>query len=162
MTIGWIHRSTEERRIEIANKEVKIAIIGFGYIGGSIGIKLASEGFDVIGVDVNESLVKRINDGDTPFEEPGLEDLHGIAKSNGKIHATTDFSEISDCHIILMVVGTPLDENFNSDLTHLKSAVSSMAPHISEGSLIMVKSTVPPGTTTEVIGPIIESCFEAT
>ncbi len=125
----------------------KVAVVGFGYIGSVIGGVLAARGFDVVGIDVSEQLISAIRAGRCPIPEPGLSDLLAEGLASGRLTVTTDPAAAAGAEAILITVGTPLSENFEADLSHIRAACEGLAPHVSDGQIIMVKSTVPPGVT---------------
>ena len=118
-----------------------------GYIGAVLSAVLADKGFSVTAIDVNNKLIEIYNRGNSPFKEPGLEELIKKVVSEGTLTASTDMSKISDADVILITVGTPLSEDGSADKSAIKSAVNSMKPFIKDGQLIILKSTVPPFTT---------------
>lgn len=125
----------------------KIAVIGFGYIGSVIASVLAARGFEVVGVDTNAGLVEAVNAGRCPIPEPGLAELAAQGVASGRLRATTDIAEAAGAEAALITVGTPLSEDFEADLSHIRAACEALAPHLSDDQLVMIKSTVPPGTT---------------
>ncbi|MBN2853531.1 MAG: nucleotide sugar dehydrogenase [Clostridia bacterium] len=128
---------------------MKICIIGLGYIGIPTATMFASKGYEVIGVDIRENVVKAINSKHLPIEEKGLSELF----SNHPFKASLT-PEIADVFIIC--VGTPTDENRKVDLTAVISASRDIAPYIKRNDLVILESTVPPGTTNDIVLPILE------
>ena len=126
---------------------MRIAVVGAGYIGAVLSAVLADKGFSVTAIDVNSKLIGIYNKGNSPFKEPGLEELIKKVVSEGTLTASTDISKISDADVILITVGTPLSKDGSADKSAIKSAVNSMKPFIKDGQLIILKSTVPPFTT---------------
>jgi UDPglucose 6-dehydrogenase len=137
---------------------MKVSIVGTGYVGLVSGVCLASIGHDVICVDIDQSKVDRINDGIPPIFEVGLEEL--LRKVVGtQLVATTDLHQaVLDTDITLIAVGTPFDGEY-IDLTYIKTAARQIGEAIGAKSsyhLVVVKSTVVPGTTDSVVLPILE------
>ncbi|NDA57703.1 MAG: UDP-glucose/GDP-mannose dehydrogenase family protein [Actinobacteria bacterium] len=108
---------------------------------------MSSLGFEVVGVDVDPNKIALLNQGKVPFYEPGLEDLLLAEVKSGRLTFTTDFSQISDCDVHFICVGTPQKKDgLAADLTFVDASIASVAPHAKAGSLIVGKSTVPVGT----------------
>lgn len=124
-----------------------VAVVGFGYIGSVIGAVLASRGLTVRGIDMNKDLVDAVNAGKCPLPEPGLEDLIAQGVGAGRLSASMDPADVKGADVIVITVGTPLSDDFDADLSHIRAACQGIAPYVSDGQLIMVKSTVPPGVT---------------
>jgi len=131
----------------------KICVIGLGYIGLPTACILSSRGFKVVGVDVNQKLVEDLNQGNLSTPELGLTELVGSTiKSDNFIAKITP--EEADTFIIC--VPTPLANGNKADLTYVKKSAESILPHLRKGSLVILESTVPPGTTEGVFAHILE------
>ena len=124
-----------------------VAVVGFGYIGSVIAAVLADRGLDVVGVDTNAAMIAEVQAGRCPIPEPGLEALVARGVASGKLTASTDPAAAKGAKAVLITVGTPLSEDFEADLSHIRAACSGVAPHVHDGQIVMIKSTVPPGTT---------------
>ena len=137
---------------------MRISIIGSGYVGLVTGIGFVELGNEVIFVDTDISKVDAINDLKPPIYEKGLEEL--MKKNKDKFYATSDYNEaISNTEITFICVGTPSQENGSIDLRYIKSAARSIGKALSNKRgfhVIVVKSTVIPGTTEEFVRPLIE------
>jgi len=130
----------------------KACVLGLGYIGLPTALLLASNGYEVVGVDINKKIVEMINEGKTPFNEPGLNELLKKVKSN--FIAQT---EVEDADVFLIAVSTPLEKSIRvADLEYVRSAAENIYPHLKRGNLIILESTVPPGTSEKLIIPILE------
>lgn len=134
----------------------KIAIIGLGYVGLPLAINAAKSGYKVIGIDLNVGLVNSINLGKVQMEGVVNSEINTLIAS-GNFKASKDFSEIIDTEIFVICVPTPLDHQSMPDLTYLKSAAKAIAPYIKQGALVILESTVAPGTTRNFLIPIIEN-----
>jgi len=132
----------------------KISVIGQGYVGLPLAIEAAKNGFDVCGIDINNSIVDRLNLGKSHIEDVADLDLNLVLKS-GKYIASNNFHEVHDSEIILICVPTPLKEQRLPDLTAIESAVISISNNLSKNSLIIVESTIEPGTTRNFIIPLV-------
>ena len=152
----WSLLTADERRTRWERHDVSIAVIGFGYIGGAIGTLLASEGYRVVGIDKNPVLLRSFQEGKCPFEEPGLDKKLDAAMQRNTLSVSDQFTTAAGSDVILIVVGTPLNDEYAPVLDHLKSAVTSLGEVLERGMLVMVKSTVPPLTTQQLIKPILE------
>lgn len=125
----------------------KIAVVGLGYVGLSIASVLAGRGAKVYGLDQRKEIVEKVNAGICPIREPLMDEMvHRVVKS-GKLSAHSDPSVVGETEIILVSVGTPLDRNYRPDTGQLMKALDDIAPFIKKGQSIIIKSTVPPGTT---------------
>ena len=140
-------------REKIENGSARVAIVGFGYIGTCIGAVLADKGLKVIGIDVRKDHVDEINRGTTSIAEPGLPELIRKTVQAGNLHATTEYSALGDCDVVVVTVGTPLGKNFDPDTRDIITASRAMAEFAHPGQLFILKSTVPPGTTEEIVFP---------
>ncbi|AJF60093.1 MAG: nucleotide sugar dehydrogenase [archaeon GW2011_AR10] len=131
-----------------------VAIIGLGYVGLPLACLCARKGLTTFGFDVNKKTVEKINAGISHIADAELE--RQVRKLKGKISATTDEKVISKASVIVVCVPTPVDEKHHPDLYALKSACSSIARNLKKGQLIIVESTIFPGTTEEVVLPILQ------
>jgi UDP-N-acetyl-D-mannosaminuronic acid dehydrogenase len=130
-----------------------ICIIGLGYIGLPTGAMFASRGKRVLGVDIDKYVVETVNRGSIHIEEPGLEQLVQAAVVAGNLTASTSIRQ-ADAYII--AVPTPIRHNHTADLGAVRSAANMLAPHLQPGALVILESTSPPGTTMDVLRPILE------
>jgi UDP-N-acetyl-D-mannosaminuronic acid dehydrogenase len=133
----------------------KICILGLGYIGLPTACLLATHGYQVAGVDTDSQVVPEINQGNVPFEEPGLQELLEKALASQTFRASTE-PEAAD--VFLIAVPTPLDkETRMADLSHVREAAKSIASCLEEGGMVVLESTVPPGTCERLVLPILEA-----
>lgn len=137
-------------------KEYRVAIIGFGYIGSVIGSVLADRGAKVVGLEKNERIIQSVRQAKTPFNEPGLDDLIKKGTQSGRLSVTDDAEALQGCEVFIITVGTPLSENFEADTSQIRQAAGLIVPYISDDSVVIIKSTVPPFTTRDVVYPILE------
>ncbi len=138
---------------------MKVSIVGGGYVGLVSGACLAEQGHSVTVVDKDASRVAQIEAGQAPFFEPGLDEL--LAKTVGsKLYATTDLDKaVTDTELTIIAVGTPSMEDGSVDLTAIESVSKQIGQAIAKKSaqhVVVVKSTVPPGTTRDVVGRTLE------
>jgi UDPglucose 6-dehydrogenase len=136
---------------------MKISIVGGGYVGLVTGACFAELGHEVIIIEIDPSRVQSINIGNSPIYEKGLEDL--LKQNAGKrLHATTGYDSIETAEIVLISVGTPPRPDGSSDLSFIKSASNSIGKALKKNSsycIVVVKSTVPPGTTEKIVRPAV-------
>jgi len=128
---------------------MKIGIIGLGYVGLITGVGFASLGNKVVGIDVDEKKIEKINKGESPIYEKDLESKLKENKEN--FTATTKIEELKDCEIIFICVGTPSKEDGSIDLKYIKQAAEDISKILDSYKIIVVKSTVIPGTTESLI-----------
>jgi UDPglucose 6-dehydrogenase len=131
---------------------MKIAVVGTGYVGLVAGTCFAESGNDVICVDIDRDKVARLNRGEIPIYEPGLAELveHNLAAE--RLHFTTELATaVRGAKLVFLAVGTPSNDDGSADLTNLWDAVDQMAEHLSPGAVVVVKSTVPVGTNTQLV-----------
>ncbi len=134
-----------------------VGVLGAGYIGAVLAGELADRGARVTAVDVSPARIDSINRGLAPVPEPGLDDLISSGVRAGRLRGATDIAELAECSTILLTVGTPLGQDDTADLSHLRAACEELATVIADGTLVLVKSTVPPGTTTNVVAPLLRA-----
>lgn len=134
----------------------KIGIVGFGYVGLTLGAFLADQGLDVVGVDQDPDLVDTINDGETEIEEEGLPDLVAEHTASGRLRATTNVGALGDRDTILVTVGTPLGDDHRPDQSAVEAVARDLGDVLDEGDLVVLKSTITPGTTRNVVARTIE------
>jgi len=136
-------------------KSMRIAIIGSGYVGLVTGIGFAELGHEIVFIDIDERKVNIINSRKPPIFEKGLEEL--MEKNKMKFHATTDYNAVSESEVIFICVGTPPAEDGSMDLSFVKEASKMIGKNLGDSyPVVVVKSTVLPGTTEEIVKPIIE------
>lgn len=130
---------------------MKITIIGTGFVGVVSAAVYASFGHEVVGLDVDEKKIASLRSSKVPFYEPNLEELLTTTQKKGNLTFTTSYQDaITNSDIIIIAVGTPSAADGNADLKYVFAACDSMAEYIKEGVIVVVKSTVPPGTLTKV------------
>jgi UDP-N-acetyl-D-glucosamine dehydrogenase len=132
-----------------------IAVIGAGYVGLPLAQTFADAGQKVVIVDVVQSVVDTVNRGMSHIKDVSSEELRPHVESEA-ITATTDFAAVRDADAILIAVPTPLSRQREPDLSYVESAARSVAPHLREGHVVVLESTTYPGTTREVVQPILE------
>ncbi len=135
----------------------KITIFGLGHIGLPTAALFANNGFKVTGIARNREKLDIINQGRSPIEEPGLEELIKEAIYNGNLKASDDgLGAIKDSNIMIIIVPTPMDEKNCADLTAVKDTCKTISKELKKDDLVIVESTVPQGTCDNVVIPILE------
>jgi len=126
---------------------MKLSVIGCGYLGATHAACMSSLGFQVVGIDTDQSKIDLLSNGELPFYEPGLDSLLVSEIKTGRLTFTTDFAAAADADVHFICVGTPQSkEGLAADLTFVKSAIAAIAPFLKDGALVVGKSTVPVGT----------------
>lgn len=143
---------------KIKTKKAKVAVIGLGYVGLPVACMLAETGFKVVGVDLKQDRVDLINQGISPIEgkEPGLSDLLNLVFHLGNFRATTDYSDLTDADIVLIDVETPIDDEHIPQYVALRSACQSLGKVMKDDVLLIVESTIAPGTMETLVRPLVE------
>ena len=131
-----------------------IAVIGLGYVGLPLAVAAGKSGHTVVGVDLDIEKVKKINSGISPIEDINNSEILNLV-GRGLLKAQSDYSALKGADVILFCVPTPLKSNHEPDLTYLESAANSVSKNLSSGSLLILESTVAPGTTRDFLTPLI-------
>ena len=135
-----------------------ISFVGLGYVGLCTATVFAAKGIKIIGVDIDENRVSQLSKGIAPFHEPGLAPMLKNALRKGRMRFTTDISEITRAETTFVTVGTPSNKDGSIDLTFVKKAMEGIGSAVSKSDgyrLVVVKSTVTPGTTAGIVQPIL-------
>ena len=130
----------------------KICILGMGYIGLQTACVLANNGFEVLGIDIDEEIINKLNCGKLHIEEPELEKIFLSVYENKKLKVSL---ELEKSDVFIITVPTPLGYNNKADLSYVVSAVNKIRDKIEKGNLVILESTSPPGTTRNTVGKII-------
>lgn len=141
---------------KIQNKTATLGVCGLGYVGLPLAVEKAKAGFKVLGFDVQEAKVNMVNEGKNYIGDVVNEDLESIVKS-GNLRATTDFSAVASCDCVCIAVPTPLDKHQQPDISYVKASTESIAEYLHKDMLIVLESTTYPGTTEELLKPILEN-----
>ena len=129
---------------------MKLSIIGTGYVGLVTGTCFAEMGHDVTCIDIDANKVERMKKGECPIYEPGLEPLMQSNFNEGRLHFSNNYDSVNNAEAIFLAVGTPSSDDGQADLKYVFGACDSIAPHLRDGSVVVVKSTVPVGTGNKV------------
>ena len=140
-----------------------VSFVGLGYVGLCTATVMASRGIRIIGVDVDEKRIEELRKRHPPFHEPQLQPMLKTVVRKRRIEFTTDASQVSDSSTVFLTVGTPSREDGSIDLTYVKKATQDVGSAIAGSPAyhhVVVKSTVTPGTTTDVVRPVLEASSE--
>lgn len=129
---------------------MKLSIIGTGYVGLVTGTCFAEMGHDVTCIDIDANKVERMKKGECPIYEPGLEPLMQSNYQEGRLHFSNNYDSVNSAQAIFLAVGTPSSDDGQADLKYVFGACDSIAPHLKDGAVVVVKSTVPVGTGNKV------------
>ncbi|MEP6539070.1 MAG: nucleotide sugar dehydrogenase [Bryobacteraceae bacterium] len=146
----------EKLSAKISSRSAHVGVIGLGYVGLPLAVEFARAGFHVTGIDVQQSKVDQVNKGESYIQDIPTETLAALVKS-GKIKATTDFSVVADLDTIDICVPTPLRKTKDPDMSFIVAASQEIAKYIHGGMLVVLESTTYPGTTDELVLPMLES-----
>jgi len=141
----------------IATREARIGVVGLGYVGLPLLMEFAKAGFPVAGLDIDEKKTSAIETGKSYIRHIKDSSIQSLLTSNPKAFVSADFSRSRECDAILICVPTPLTEHRDPDLSYIENTARSIAPHLREGQLIVLESTTYPGTTEDVLIPILEA-----
>ena len=139
---------------KIQNKEARVGIIGLGYVGLPLAVEFAQAGYHVVGIDTDSSKVDALNRGDCYITDISTE-LFSDMVSTGRLMATQDYGAIGELDAISICVPTPLRKTRDPDMSYVVAAAEQIAKHLRPSTLIILESTTYPGTTAEVVLPIM-------
>jgi UDP-N-acetyl-D-glucosamine dehydrogenase len=142
--------------IDMKKSNKKIAVIGLGYVGLPLASLCAIKGYEVIGFELNKKVVDILSKGKSHIVDDEVESLLSKANESGNFKPTSDNNNLSDCSIYLICVPTPIDSNNDPDIQPLIGALDVISPYINSGDLIVVESTVFPGTCDDIVLPYLD------
>ena len=146
-------------KVELLNKidkrEIVVGVVGLGYVGLPLAVEKAKAGFKTIGFDVQEEKVNLVNEGHNYIGDVVDSDLKKLVEA-GMLSATTDFSFVKDVDFIAICVPTPLDKHQQPDISYVKNSTIEIAKYMTKGTMVVLESTTYPGTTEELIKPLLE------
>ena len=140
---------------KIENREITVGVVGLGYVGLPLAVEKAKAGFKTIGFDVQEAKVNLVNEGHNYIGDVVDSDLKKLVEA-GMLSATTDFSFVQEVDFIAICVPTPLDKHQQPDISYVKNSTIEIAKHMTKGTMVVLESTTYPGTTEELIKPLLE------
>lgn len=140
---------------KIEQKEIIAGVVGLGYVGLPLAVEKAKAGFKTIGFDIQEAKVNLVNEGRNYIGDVVDSDLAALVES-GRLSATSDFSFIRDVDFIAICVPTPLDIHQEPDISYVRESAEAVSKYLKSGTMVVLESTTYPGTTEELIKPILE------
>lgn len=141
---------------KICINSAELGVIGLGYVGLPLAVEKAKAGFQVVGFDIQQKRVDMVNQGINYIGDVVEDELRHLAEK-GTIRATTDYSAIREVDVVAICVPTPLDNYQQPDISYVKASAEEIAKYLRPGMLVVLESTTYPGTTEEVVKPILES-----
>jgi UDP-N-acetyl-D-glucosamine dehydrogenase len=141
---------------KIQSRRARTGVVGLGYVGLPLAVEFAKNGFHTTGIDLDERKIRAIAERRSYIPDVSTADVEALTKS-GKLDATTDFSIVKELDTINICVPTPLRKTKDPDMSYIVSAVEAIAKHLHPGILIVLESTTYPGTTDEVVQPLLEA-----
>jgi len=142
---------------EIKDKLLHLAVIGSGYVGLPAAALFADASFHVVAIDVKPEVVKAVNSGVSPINEPRLGELISHNVQIGRLRATLNLKALAQADVVIISVQTPIDQNRKPNLSFLMKAVGDIGKSLKKGVLVVISSTIPPGTTLEKVKPKLEA-----
>ncbi len=141
------------RRIQ--SREACIGVAGLGYVGLPLVLTFAKKGFRLVGFDIDPEKIEKLGKGESYIRHIPSKEVAELVAS-GRFTATADFAKVRDCDAVLICVPTPLTKMREPDMSYVEGTARSIGPHVRKGQLISLESTTYPGTTDELVQPIIE------
>jgi UDP-N-acetyl-D-glucosamine dehydrogenase len=138
----------------LENYQATVGVIGLGYVGLPLAVTTAARGFPVVGFDVDAAKITQLGQGQSYIEAVTQEALSEVTKA-GKVSWTDDFAQLAMCNVIVICVPTPLTRHREPDLSYVEATAQAIAEHMAPGTLVVLESTTFPGTTDEVLTPIL-------
>ena len=148
--------SVENLRDRIRSRKARTGVVGLGYVGLPLAVELAKAGFHATGIDLDERKVQLINDGRSYIPDVPTADVQAL-HATGRLDATTDFAVVRELDTVNICVPTPLRKTKDPDMSYIVSAVEGIAKSLHPGMLVILESTTYPGTTEEVVQPMLEA-----
>ncbi|MFH1360961.1 MAG: nucleotide sugar dehydrogenase [Candidatus Omnitrophota bacterium] len=146
---------SEKLRRKIVSKEARLAVIGLGYVGLPLAVSFAKKGFKVLGLDKDADRVEKIRKKESYILDVSSLEIAQVVKK-GRLSVSTNFDGLASADVILICVPTPLKRKYTPDISYIVNAVRTAAKYIKKDTLIVLESTTYPGTTQELIKPILE------
>ena len=131
----------------------KVGVLGLGYVGIPLSLRMADVGFTVLGIDILEERVEMLNSGSSPIKHISHESIQAMCDSG--FEATTDFARAAECDALIICVPTPLSKTKEPDLSFVTSTMEALSPYFRKGQMLSLESTTWPGTTNEVLKQFI-------
>ena len=149
-TASWADVLAEK----IRNRTARVGIVGLGYVGLPLAVEFGKAGFSVVGIDLQQSKVERLNAGDSYIQDVAAHEVAALVE-DGRLQATSDFGVVAELDTINICVPTPLRKTKDPDMSYIVSACQEIAKYFRAGKLVILESTTYPGTTEEVVLPML-------
>ena len=146
----------EALRTKLQQRNATAAVIGLGYVGLPLALEIASAGFNVVGIDLDQNKIARLKEGKSYIGDVSDKTIAGAIQT-GRFTPTSDFSALRDVDTVSICVPTPLSKSRDPDISFILSATEKIRKYLHAGQLIVLESTTYPGTTDELILPELES-----
>jgi len=140
---------------QIGSRTARVGVVGLGYVGLPLAVEFARSGFTVLGIDLDARKVQAVNSGTSYIPDVPTSDVEALTRT-GRLRATTDVAAVAGLDTINICVPTPLRKTKDPDLSYIVSAVEAIAAHLRPGMLVVLESTTYPGTTEELVQPLLE------
>jgi len=152
-----LNKQFEELKKKIIDKESEICVVGLGQVGLPTALSFVNSGYNVTGVDTNEDLINKINNGISPFQEENLQEFIKESQKNERFHVSTKIDQvIENSNVIIVCVATPITKDIKPDMTSLKSVCDSLSKCDLNEKLILIESSLPPGTFEGLVIPFVQ------
>jgi UDP-N-acetyl-D-glucosamine dehydrogenase len=149
-------RSADDLRARLQRRSARVGVVGLGYVGLPLAVELARAGFATTGIDLDARKVDAIRQGTSYIPDVPTAELAQLV-TEGRMQATTDFASVADLDTVNICVPTPLRKTKDPDMSYIVSAVERIAEHLHPGMLVILESTTYPGTTEELVQPMLEA-----
>ena len=156
MTSSSTSQLVSDLKAKFTGRTATLGVVGMGYVGLPLAVAAHHAGFKVIGFDIDARRVEAINAGKSPIRSLASDKVAAMT-ATGRFHATCDYAEIGKIDAVMICVPTPLTEHRDPDLSFIEETGKSIAPHLRRGQMVVLESTTYPGTTQEVLRPILET-----
>lgn len=137
----------------VTNKEARIGILGLGYVGIPLALRIVETGLPVLGFDIDPDRIEELNSGHSPIKHIADNSIKSMRQ--GGFEATSDFSRAEECDALIICVPTPLNKYREPDLSFITATMDQIGPYLRKGQLLSLESTTWPGTTDEVLAPYV-------
>ncbi len=140
---------------KVEARSARVGVVGLGYVGLPLAVRAAQAGFRVLGIELNPERVRQVNAGESYIDDVPAGTLKELVRA-GRLEATVDYGRARELDVVSICVPTPLDRHRQPDLSYVVGAARALAPHLRPGVLVSLESTTFPGTTEEVVRPLLE------
>ena len=145
----------ERLKAKLSDRSARIGVVGLGYVGLPLAVEFGAAGFRTLGIDLNTERVRALNAGTNYIQDVANEALARVVEA-GLFRASDRFDGAAEADVVFICVPTPVNPNKDPDTSYIRSAAEALAPHLHEGQLVILKSTTYPGTTEELVQPILD------